>query len=71
MGMMNDAWNGIIVLVKVLFLLIAVAVCVLGMMYLPIAVLGIDKVDAVWKAMLCGSGVIGVIYSLAYIGKQR
>lgn len=69
--MMNDAWNGIIVLVKVLFLLIAVAVCVLGMMYLPIAVLGIDKVDAVWKAMLCGSGVIGVIYFLAYIGKQR
>lgn len=71
MGMMKDAGNGIIVLVRLLFLLIAVAVCGLGMMYLPVAVLGIDKVDAVWKAMLCGSGVIGVIYYLAYIGKQR
>ena len=69
--MMNDAWNGIIVLVKVMFILIAVAVCVLGMMYLPVAVLGIDKVDAVWKVMLCGSGAIGVIYFLAYIGRQR
>lgn len=71
MGMMNDAGNGIIVLVRLLFLLIAVTVCGIGMMYLPIAVLGIDKVDAAWKGLLCVSGVFGVIYCLAYIGKQR
>lgn len=70
MGMIGDAGNGIVVLVRVAIFLVCLTVCGLGMLYLPLAVLGIDNVDALWKGVLCVSGVIGTFWSLAYIGRR-
>lgn len=70
MGMVSDAGNGIVNLFKLLLLLIVNAFCVLGMMYLPLVVLGIDKPDECWKFVLCVSGAIGYFIALSWFGKS-
>jgi len=70
MGMMNDAGNGLVLLFRFALFMVVLTICGLGMMYLPLAILGIDKVDEWWKAMFCLGGVFGYIKSLAYLGRK-
>jgi len=70
MGVARDAGNGLVMLIRFALFMVVLTICGLGMMYLPLAILGIDKVDEWWKAMFCLGGVIGYIKSLAYIGRR-
>lgn len=70
MGILRDAFNGVVFLIRFAIFMVVVGICTLGVMYLPLAVLGIDRVDAWWKGLLCVSGVIGAILFLAYLGRD-
>ena len=70
MEMLKDMMNGLGVLFKFGCLAVMYSVCMLGALYLPLALLGINKCDNPLKLALCAFGVYGIGYIIAYIGRR-
>lgn len=71
MGMINDAANGVRLLVGFAIWLAGWSICTVGMGILIGVCFGVVEVDSFWKVLGVIVGAFGVFRLLAYFGSDR